>query len=77
MQSVSKLVPQHLDLALQLPDDLVLGVGLLVDHRPVPDVLGVVRVLERAHGLLVVGVGGGEAGDHHGAGVAAEGILKE
>ena len=43
--SVFQLVSQHLDLALELADDLVLWVRLLVDDRPVPDVLGVVRVL--------------------------------
>ncbi len=55
---------------------LVFRVVLLVDHGPVLDGLCVVRVLERAHRLLVVDVGRGEAGDHHGARVAAQRVLK-
>ena len=75
--SIFKPVPEVLDLVLQVPDHLVLGVVLgHVDDRPVVDVLGVVRVLERAERLFEVGVGRGQAGHHHRAGVAAEGILK-
>ena len=66
-----------LDLILQLPDQLVLGVVLHVHGRPVVDGLGRVRVLQRAQRLLEVGVRGRDVGDHHRASVAAQGVLEK
>lgn len=70
-------VSQDLDLVLQVPDHDVLRVRLHVDHGPVVDELGVVGVLEGALALAVVAVRRGQTGDHHGAGVAAQGILRQ
>ena len=74
--SVIEPVPQRPDFVLQLLDHGLLGVALDVDDGPVVDELGVVGVLEGAEALLVVHVGGREAGDHDRARVAAERVLE-
>ena len=68
-------VSQVLDLVLQLPDQLVLGVVLYVHHGLVVDGLGGVCVLQGAEGLLEVCVRGRDVGDHHGPGVTSQGVL--
>ena len=69
-------MPEILDLVLQLPDQLVLGVVLHVHHGLVVDGLGGVGVLQGAESLLEVGIRGRDAGDHHSPGVATQRVLK-
>ena len=59
----------------KLPDEL--NVGILVDRRLVDNILGAVRIPERAQGLAVVAVGWTDGRDHDGFGIAAEGVLEQ
>lgn len=50
--------------------------GVFVDARLVLDGFGAGSVPEGGKRLVVVEIGGGNGGDHHGLGVAAEGVLE-
>lgn len=71
---LGELLPQLLHLLAELADDA--GVGVLVDHGVVDDVLGPVRVAQRRQRLVVV-VGRRAHRGHHGRlAVAPEAVLE-
>lgn len=72
--SLGELLPELLHLLAELADDA--GVGVLVDHGVVDDVLGPVRVAQRRQRLVVV-VGRRAHRGHHGClAVAPEAVLE-
>ena len=73
-RSVLEHLLKGFHLSPQLPDDL--GIGVLVDHGVVDDLLGPVGVPQRGQGLLEVVPSRGNRCHHHGPAVAAQVVLE-
>jgi hypothetical protein len=48
-----------------------------VVHWDVFDVIRLLSIVEGLHGLLIVGIAGGDTGDHEAVGVTSEGLLQD
>lgn len=70
-----QLLLQFIYFILEVANKRVLRV--LVDVRLILDVLGPVRISERADRFIVVVVSRSNVGDHHGFGIAAQRILEQ
>lgn len=73
---------QLLKTALQCPillfealDHDLLAVPVV--HRDVLDVIRLLSIVEGLHRLLIVGITGGDTGDHEAVGVTSEGLLQD